>query len=115
MAAQRVELLDEVCWFFPDLKIVMRHGGEPWEELAIKLMRKWPNLYYSTSAFSPKRYPKAIVDFANKSGREKIMFAGYYAAGLSWERVFADLNGVPLQSEVRELFLGDNARRVLGL
>ena len=27
---QKVELLDEVCWFFPELTIVMRHGAEPW-------------------------------------------------------------------------------------
>jgi hypothetical protein len=30
METQKVEHLDEVCWFFPDLKIVMRHGAEPW-------------------------------------------------------------------------------------
>jgi predicted TIM-barrel fold metal-dependent hydrolase len=29
METQKVEHLDEVCWFFPDLKIVMRHGAEP--------------------------------------------------------------------------------------
>jgi len=115
LAAQKVELLDEVCWFFPELKIIMRHGGEPWDALAVTLMRKWPNLYYSTSAFSPKRYPKAIIDFTNKGGREKVMFAGYYAAGLSWERVFAELEDASLLAEVKPLFLADNARRVLGL
>ena len=40
METQKVEHLDEVCWFFPDLKIVMRHGAEPWEALAVKLMLK---------------------------------------------------------------------------
>jgi predicted TIM-barrel fold metal-dependent hydrolase len=50
--------LDEVCWFFPELTVVMRHGAEPWTELAVKLMLKWPNLYYSTSAFAPKHYPE---------------------------------------------------------
>ena len=58
MAPQHVELLDEVCWFFPELKFVTRHGCEPWADLAVKLMLKWPNLYYSTSAFAPKHYPK---------------------------------------------------------
>ena len=68
LGPQKVELLDEVCWFFPELTIVMRHGAEPWTELAVKLMLKWPNLYYSTSAFAPKHYPKAIVDYANTRG-----------------------------------------------
>ncbi len=30
-APQKVELIDDVCWYFPDLKFVMRHGGEPWK------------------------------------------------------------------------------------
>ena len=55
---QDVALIDEVCWFFPELKFVTRHGCEPWADLAVKLMLKWPNLYYSTSAFAPKYYPK---------------------------------------------------------
>lgn len=116
MAAQKVELLDEVCAFFPELTIVMRHGAEPWTELAVLLMRKWPNLYYSTSAFSPKRYPKAIVEFANtRTGAGKVLFAGYYAVGLSWERVFAELEHVPFRDEVWPRFLRDNALEVLGL
>ena len=27
MAPQNVELIDEVCWFFPELQFVMRHGA----------------------------------------------------------------------------------------
>ncbi len=46
--------------------------------MAVKLMAKWPNLYYSTSAFSPKYYPKAIVNYANTRGADKIMYAGYF-------------------------------------
>ena len=44
-ACQHPGLLDEVAWFFPDLKIVMRHGGDPWTDLCVKLLLKWPNLY----------------------------------------------------------------------
>ncbi|MFM7685493.1 MAG: hypothetical protein ACKPDI_06155, partial [Actinomycetota bacterium] len=46
LAAQHVELVDEVCWYFPELTFVMRHGGEPWVDLNVKLLLKWPNLYY---------------------------------------------------------------------
>jgi uncharacterized protein len=115
MAAQRVDLLDEVCWFFPELRIVMRHGAEPWDDLAVKLMAKWPNLYYSTSAFAPRKYPQSIVEFANKRGGDKVLFAGYYAAGLTWDRVFSELDELPLNDDVWPRFLGGNARRVLGL
>jgi len=39
-APQEVGLIDEVCWFFPELKFVTRHGCEPWADLAVKLMLK---------------------------------------------------------------------------
>ncbi|HRW40681.1 MAG TPA: amidohydrolase family protein [Microthrixaceae bacterium] len=112
---QKVEHLDEVCWFFPELKVVMRHGAEPWEELAVKLMLKWPNLYYSTSAFAPRYYPRAIIDYANTRGADKVIYAGYFPAGLTYERIMSELPDVPLKDEVWPKFLRDNAARVLGL
>jgi uncharacterized protein len=115
MDAQKVSKLDKVCWFFPDLKVVMRHGAEPWEKLAVKLMVKWPNLHYSTSAFAPRYYPKAIVNFANKRGSDQVMFAGYYPSGLTLERTFSELADVPFRDEVWPKFLRTNALRVLGL
>jgi predicted TIM-barrel fold metal-dependent hydrolase len=116
MKAQKVSRLDQVCWFFPDLRVVMRHGGEPWADLAVKLMVKWPNLFYSTSAFAPRYYPKAIVDFANSSrGAGKVMYAGYYPSGLTLERIFAELPELPFTPEVWPQFLRENALAVLKL
>ena len=115
MAPQKVELLDEVCWFFPDLRVVMRHGAEPWDALAVKLMLKWPNLYYSTSAFAPKHLPKSIINFANTRGADKIIYAGYFPMGLTLDRIFSDLDQLPLKDEVWPKFLRENARRVFKL
>lgn len=115
MDTQKVEYLDEICWFFPDLTVVMRHGAEPWEDLAVKLMLKWPNLYYSTSAFAPKHYPKAIIDYANTRGADKILYAGYFPMGLSLDRIFSDLEKVPFKDEVWPKFLRENARKVFKL
>jgi predicted TIM-barrel fold metal-dependent hydrolase len=115
MEPQKVEHLDEVCWFFPELKVVMRHGGEPWVDLAVKLMLKYPNLYYSTSAFAPKHYPKAIIDYANTRGADKIMYAGYFPMGLSLERIFTEMQAVPFKDHVWPKFLRENAIRVFQL
>jgi predicted TIM-barrel fold metal-dependent hydrolase len=115
MAAQRVELLDEVCWYFPELTVVTRHGCEPWQALAVKLMLKWPNLYYSTSAFAPKYYPREIIDYANTRGADKVLYAGYFPMGLRLERIFRELPEVPFRDHVWPKFLAENARRVLGL
>jgi len=115
METQKVEHLDEVCWFFPELKVVMRHGAEPWEALAVKLMLKWPNLYYSTSAFAPKHYPKAIIDYANTRGADKVIYAGYFPMGLSLDRIMSDMQAVPFKDEVWPKFLRENAMKVFGL
>ena len=114
-APQEVSRIDVVMFDFPDLVFVTRHGCEPWEDLAVKLMLKWPNLYYSTSAFAPKYYPKAVIDYANSRGADKVLYAGYFPMGLSLERIFSELPNVPLKDEVWPKFLYGNAARILGL
>jgi predicted TIM-barrel fold metal-dependent hydrolase len=115
MHCQHVEHLDEVCWFFPELRIVTFHGCEPWEALAVKLMLKWPGLHYATSAFAPKHYPKTIIDYANTRGADKILYAGYFPMGLSLERIMTEMKDVPFRDHVWPKFLRENALRVLKL
>jgi hypothetical protein len=115
MDCQHVEHLDEVCWFFPELRLVTFHGCEPWEALAVKLMLKWPGLHYATSAFAPKHYPKAIIDYANTRGADKVIYAGYHPMGISIERIMAEMQAVPFRDHVWPKFLYENARRVLKL
>lgn len=114
-APQEVARIDTVMYDFPDLVFVTRHGCEPWEQLAVKLMLKWPNLYYSTSAFAPKHYPEAIIKYANTRGADKIIYAGYFPMGLSLERIFTDMPNVPFKDEVWPKFLYENSRRILKL
>lgn len=115
LAPQKVELLDEVCWWFPELTIITRHGCMPDVDLAVQLLLKWPNLHYSTSAMAPKYYPKQIVDFANTRGADKIMYGGYFPHGLSFDRIFSDMEDVPFKDDVWPKFLRENAMRVLKL
>jgi predicted TIM-barrel fold metal-dependent hydrolase len=115
MSPQHVERIDQVMYDFPELTFVTRHGCEPWEDLAVKLMLKWPGLHYSTSAFAPKHYPKAIIDYANTRGAEKVMYAGYFPMGLSIERIMTEMKDVPFRDHVWEPFLRGNARRILKL
>ena len=115
MWPQEVSRIDKVMYDFPELTFVARHGCEPWEALAIKLMLKWPNFYYSTSAFAPKHYPQAIIDYANTRGADKIIYAGYFPMGLSLERIMTDMPDVGFKASVWPKFLRDNARGILKL
>jgi predicted TIM-barrel fold metal-dependent hydrolase len=113
--SQDVAGFDQVCYDFPELRIVMCHGAEPWEDLAVKLMLKWPGLHFMTSGFAPKYYPRAILDYANTRGAEKVMYGGYFPFGLTLDRIFMELAQLPLRDEVWPKFLSENARRVFAL
>lgn len=113
--SQDVMRFDQVCFDFPDLRVVMCHGAEPDEALAVKLMLKWPGLHFMTSGFAPRHYPQAILDYANSRGTEKVMYAGYYPYGLTLERIFGELEQLPLRDHVWPAFLHENARRVFRL
>jgi len=112
---QHVELVDEVMYDFPELTYVSRHGCQPWTELMVKLMLKWPGLHYSTSAFAPKHYDQRIIDYANTRGADKVLYAGYFPMGLSLERIMTEMKDVPFKDEVWPKFLRGNAARLLKL
>jgi predicted TIM-barrel fold metal-dependent hydrolase len=114
-APQDVARIDIMMFDFPEPVFITRHGCEQREQLAVKLMLKWPNLYYSTSAFAPKYYPKAIIDYANTRGADKVLYAGHFPRGLSLERIFRDMPNVPLKDDVWPKFLYGNAARILGV
>ncbi len=115
MSPQFVERIDQVMYDFPELTFVTRHGCEPWEDLMVKLMVKWPGLHYSTSAFAPKYYPKAIIDYANTRGADKVLYAGYFPMGLSLERIMTDMGSVGFSDDVWPKFLRNNSARILKL
>lgn len=119
MGPQHVEAFDRVCHDFPDLTIVLRHGAEPWADLAVDLMRSWPGLHYSTSAFAPKYYPAAVLDYLGADGAHKVLYGGYFPMALTLDRIFAEFDALADDGRVPddrwEPFLGGNARRILGL
>ena len=69
----------------------------------------------SSGAFAPKHYPEAIIDYANSRGADKILYAGYFPAGLTYDRIWGDMPDVPFKDEVWPKFLRENALRVLQL
>jgi len=104
-------LLDEVCLFFPELVLVMAHGADPWWQVAIRLMLKYPNLYLKTSAYAPKYLPPELIQFMNTRGQDKIIFASDHPV-LSMERCLREAAALDLREGVLDKYLYQNARRV---
>jgi len=106
--------LDEVCWFFPELRVIMRHGGHPWIETCVNMLLRWPNLYYATTAYSPRYYPKQIMGLLRKRAPDKVMYAGYWPL-LAYERIFAELAEFEMDETTWSRFMYSNAVRAFGL
>ncbi len=104
--------LDEVCVFFPELKLIMCHGADPWWDVAIRLMIKYRNLYMQTSAYAPRYFPPQLIHFMNTRGQDKIMFASDHPV-LSFERCVKEAQELDLREGVLDKFLYANAERVL--
>jgi uncharacterized protein len=102
--------VDDVAAFFPELTIVLQHGGEPWIDTCVKLMVKWPKIHYMTSAIAPKHIPSAIIDYANTRGADRVMFASDYPL-LTHERCMREVQALPFRDADRfAKFVAGNAQ-----
>lgn len=100
--------LDRVCIRFPELRLCMIHGADPWWDIAIRLMLKYRNLRLMTSAWSPKRLPESLLHFMRTRGKDRVIFASDYPV-LSLERCLGEAAALDLPDEVRKAWLYDNA------
>ena len=103
--------LDEVCLFFPELKLVMAHGADPWWAEAMRLMLKYKNLHLMTSAYAPKYLPESLLSFMNSRGRSKILFASDHPV-LGMDRCATEARALALKPESMNAFLHGNAQRL---
>ena len=106
--AQNPIHLDRVCVRFPELKLCMIHGADPWWDTAIRLMLKYKNLRLMTSAWSPKRLPDSLLHYLSTRGQDRILFASDYPV-LSFERCLGEAAALELTDEARDGWLYRNA------
>ncbi len=109
--AQNPIYYDRVCVRFPELKLCMIHGADPWWEVAIRLMIKYPNLHLMTSAWAPKYLPEVLLHYMRTRGKEKVIFASD-APVLSITRTVTEARQLDLSPEVLDNYLYGNAQRL---
>lgn len=110
MAAQHVERLDPVCWFFPELTLVMRDGAEPWLATSAALLRQWPGLHYLTNRHAPAELPTALLDVPGK-----LLWGDVAERSREAGAIARELAASPLPRSAWPGFLRGNAARVFGL
>lgn len=107
--AQNPIHLDRVCVRFPELKLCMIHGADPWWDVAIRLMIKYKNLRLMTSAWSPKRLPDSLLHYMRTRGPDKVIFASDWPV-LRMHRVVPEALALDLPAEVLDNYLYNNAQ-----
>jgi predicted TIM-barrel fold metal-dependent hydrolase len=101
---------DRVMVRFPELKLCMMHGADPWWGTAIRLMIKYPNLHLATSAWSPKYLPQELLHYMRTRGKTKIIFASDWPL-LTLTRTVTEAAALDLPDEVKDNYLYGNAQR----
>jgi predicted TIM-barrel fold metal-dependent hydrolase len=110
-----IPYVDQVALDFPELVIVGGHIGYPWTEEMIAVCRKHETVYIDTSAYTSARLPAELVAYLKtRSGRRKVLFGSNHPM-IAPQHALAGLDGLGLDDETRELYLGGNARRVFRL
>lgn len=100
--------LDRVCVRFPELKLCMIHGADPWWDVAIRLLIKYANLRIMTSAWSPKRLPDSLLHYMRTRGKTKVIFASDWPV-LRQSRVVLEALALDLPADVLDNYLYNNA------
>ncbi|WP_322859087.1 amidohydrolase family protein [Mycobacterium europaeum] len=101
--------LDRVCVRFPELRLCMIHGADPWWDVAIRLLLKYANLRLMTSAWSPKRLPESLLHYMRTRGRDKVIYASDWPV-LPMRRVLPEARALDLPADVLDNYLYNNAQ-----
>jgi predicted TIM-barrel fold metal-dependent hydrolase len=106
--------IDFVARDFPELKIIISHGGYPWVNEAITVAQRNRNVYIDLSEYEFSPMAEAYVEAANTMIADKILYASahpfvdFRVALQSYERL-------QFKPDVRQKIMYDNAARLLGL
>jgi len=111
--------LDEIACEFPDLTVVANHGGWPWVTEMVAVAWKHSNVFIELGGISPKYIAKPgsgwepVLTYGNSVLQDQILFAT--DSLIPYQRVFKEIDQLPLKDSVKEKFVSTNAMRVLGI
>jgi len=113
---------DQVACDFPELKMILSHGGYPWVLEACLLAWKHPNVYLELAAHRPRYIAEPgtgwepLLRFGQTTIQDKILYgSGAFLLGRPLPDLVGEFRRLPIKSPVMEKWLWKNAARLLGL
>ena len=107
-------LIDDVAVDFPDMKIVLAHPSWPWVDQSLSMALHKDNVFIDLSGWSPKYFPKQVIQYANTQLKHKMLFGSDFPL-IHPDKWIAAAQDVGFREEVMPGIMKDNAARVLGL
>jgi predicted TIM-barrel fold metal-dependent hydrolase len=107
-------LIDDVAVDFPDMKIILAHPSWPWVDQSLSMALHKDNVFIDLSGWSPKYFPKQVIQYANTQLKHKMLFGSDFPL-IHPDKWIAAAQEVGFREEVMPLILKDNAAKVLGL
>ena len=107
-------LIDDVAVDFPDMKIILAHPSWPWVDESLSMALHKTNVFIDLSGWSPKYFPKQVIQYANTQLKHKMLFGTDFPL-IHPDKWMAAAAEVGFREEVMPLIMKDNAARVLGL
>jgi len=118
--------LDEVANDFPNLKLILAHGGFCWWPEALNIASTKPNVYVDLAGWQPKTYRNPVADFytplrtmLNTVGPSRVLFGSDWPAlrlfrggQANWVRVFTEPPDVVKEAGIT--FTRDEIDAILG-
>ena len=107
-------LIDDVAVDFPDMKIILAHPSWPWVDQSLSMALHKTNVYIDLSGWSPKYFPKQVIQYANTQLKHKMLFGTDFPL-IHPDKWMAAASEVGFRDEVMPRIMKDNAAKVLGL
>lgn len=106
--------IDIVARDFPELKIVISHGGYPWVNEAIIVAERNPNVYIDLSEYEHAPMADAYIQACNTMIPDKVLYASAHPF-VDFKDALKKYEQLPLKPEVRQAIMYGNAAKLLGL
>ncbi|MCX5873968.1 MAG: amidohydrolase family protein [Deltaproteobacteria bacterium] len=105
-------LLDDVAVDFPELRIVMCHGGRPfWYHESEWMLRRHPNLFIDISGIPPVQLPRNFPKL--ERFYDRFLFGSDWPNFISIRSQADQVRELPYNAEIIEAILWSNAARLL--
>jgi len=106
--------IDFVARDFPELTIIISHGGYPWVNEMIIVAQRNANVYLELSEYEAFPMSEAYVQAINTIIGDKTLYASAHPF-VDFREAIKGYEKMPLNPEAREKVMWKNAARILGL